>query len=248
MIEFPDIFTPVHKTYCGFSSIQLFGPDLVFTHIHKPTGLVSQRILVYGYRLFVCEDLNGFFIHGAQVVPRHQRGCQHAPHGKMSDVFVAGHSAVAYFKHFGVVPVSRTGIRVQIGHYINDLQYTNTSPVENSPVNVPDIGSNTPQMSDTFAPFPGLVFTPFTNTENYGASAFFQGIAHGFVCGAGILTLIGTPVVFQIINTPFGILTCILKLISPAARASLAGMGTGTGIDAQPESPGMDIIGQVFHP
>ena len=48
----------------------------------------------------------------------------------MGDIFVACHSTITYFQHLGIVPMSRSGIRVEIGHLVYNVEYSHTSPDE----------------------------------------------------------------------------------------------------------------------
>lgn len=61
------------------------------------------------------------------------------------------------------------------------------------------------------------------------------------------LSFIGAPVVFQVIDSPCGVCTCILKLISAASGSSLACFGACTRIYSHFQSFGMHIICQCFH-
>ena len=102
-------------------------------------------------------------------------------------------------------------------------------------------------MSDTFSPFPWFILPPFANAEYNRTSACFQRVAHGTVSSFRLLSFIGAPVVFQVIDSPCGVCTCILKLISAASGSSLACFGACTRIYSHFQSFGMHIICQCFH-
>ena len=55
------------------------------------------------------------------------------------------------------------------------------------------------------------------------------------------------PVVLQIIDTPFGILTRVLKLISTAAGTVLAGPCTSIGVDAELQTLGVDVVSECLY-
>ena len=75
-------------------------------------SLHSQLILIDGYHFLVQYYGAGLIGHLRQVIAQDKRSGHHAPHAEMGAVLIHAH-AVAYLKHIGIIPVSRTCILAQ---------------------------------------------------------------------------------------------------------------------------------------
>ena len=113
-------------------------------------------------------------------------------------------------------------------------------------VTVVNIAGGAPQMTYFFGPKPGFVATPFAQTEHNGMSGLFQGFAHRCICALRVEMFGKTPVVFQIIDTPFGIHQCILIFVATASRATTTGFIACAGINSEFQTFRVYIIGKGF--
>ena len=143
--------------------------------------------------------------------------------------------------------MTRACVLGDFGGDVQNLKDTDAAPVEFTVETVADVGRNAPKLADAFPPFPGFVLTPLANAQNDGSATCLDGVAHGHVGCFGTLLLAVAPVVFQIVDTPFGILAGILKLVTPAAWARLTGHAASTGIYAEFQPAFVYVIGQRLH-
>lgn len=221
--------------------------DIYVVKGHVFEAGMTEAVLVDGQRLRVAQNVPVGWTHRSQVVAGHQWSGHHAPNGHMRAVFGFCLVAVAYLQHFQVVPMTRAGGIGYFHGFVKYLQEAYATPVEGAIEAIPDIGGDTPEVSDAFAPFPGLVFSPFADAQHDGTSTGFERVTHGLVCGSGVLAFVGTPVVFQVVYAPFSVLPGILKLVTAAAWTPLTGPAAGAGVDAEFESFAVNVIGQRFH-
>src|ERR1019366_4083855 len=87
--------------------------------------------------------------------------------------------------------------------------------------------------------------------EDDVAAGRAQGQRHLLIRGSVLSALVdlvaAAPVVFQVVDAPLGPSLGILCFVPVAGFISGAGPGTGSGIDAELEALGVDIVGQGFH-
>ena len=247
VVKVPADLSPVHETYSQFLVVQYLGPYLIVSHIHKLDSLASERVLVHGYGLTVGENLDRLHIHVPEVVSAHQRRREHAPHREVGDLLVTAHVPVSDLEHLRVIPVAGTGILIQFGHRVYATEYTDSAPVETAVEAGTDVRSHSPEMSYALAPFPRLVLAPFAYAQDYRPSGGLDCVCHGQICASRILSLVVTPVIFEIVHAPVGIGLRIYELIAHASRPALTGMSAGAGVYAEFQPEAVHIVGNRLH-
>ena len=140
--------------------------------------------------------------------------------------------------------MSRSGVFVQVGILVNDFYDTASSPIINTFKSIDNVTGSPPKMSDAFCPCPRLAVSPLANREYDRTPGSLQGITHCFVGSLRILAFIKTPVILQIIHSPFRISACILKLIATASRSSGTSQRSRTWINTEFKSFGVYVICQ----
>src|ERR1035437_2585090 len=108
---------------------------------------------------------------------------------------------------------------------------------------VGNITSGAPQVTNFGSPFPGFASAPFADTEYNRMTSLFQHLAHQAVRFFLVLSIAAAPVVFQVIDPPFGIHVGILKLVTASARTTSTGFCSGAGIDTEFQAFRMNIVG-----
>ena len=83
----------------------------------------------------------------------------------MQPFFGRGQRPVPDLKHIGIIPMAGAGICSDLGKKINDLNHSLSTPVIFAVKTVDDIFGRSPEVAYAGCPFPGLVYTPFANTE-----------------------------------------------------------------------------------
>ena len=87
--------------------------------------------------------------------------------------------------------------------------------------------------------------------EDDGASGFCQRVAHFLIDGLHLFVFVNVagaaPVVFQIVDTPYGIRSRVLLFMAVTALISGAGIRAGGGVDAELESFTVNVIGERLH-
>ena len=73
-------------------------------------------------------------------------------------------------------------------------------------------------MTDLLTPVPGFISAPFANAVDDGPTGGKERVPHGEIRLFGVELAGVAPVVFQVVDAPFGIGEGILKLVPPAAR------------------------------
>src|SRR5436190_24199016 len=112
----------------------------------------------------------------------------------MRAVFGGGHTAVAYFEHVGIVPVSRLCMRVQRLVLVHNVHHSVAAPVSGTPLllacpPVLNIAGGAPEVdADLLPPQPGLAPAPLANAEDDRAPAGIEGLAHIRVRSSGVLS------------------------------------------------------------
>ena len=192
----------------------------MLTHFHVSSTLFAKLVLIHCNHFFICQNSKCLLVHFTNIITREQRGSKHTPHREMRAILFHRQHTITHLKHVRVVPMSRSGVFVQVGILVNDFYDTASSPIINTFKSIDNVTGSPPKMSDAFCPCPRLAVSPLANREYDRTPGSLQGITHCFVGSLRILAFIKTPVILQIIHSPFRISACILKLIATASRSS----------------------------
>src|SRR3989440_9121923 len=153
-------------------------------------------------------------------------------------VLVIGHAAVSHLQHVGVVPRARPGDAGVLRREVEQGEHGRPP--------IPDVAGRAPQVADPGGPIPRLVRPPFADAEYDRPARFAERVAELGVLRGRVEPLRVTPVLFHVVHAPGGERAGILLLVSVRPRPPLAGVGSRVGVDAEPQSLGVDVIRQGF--
>ena len=219
--------------------------------------LLAQRILIKREHFVIGEHAQREIIDLSQIATDQQRRGQQTPKADVGVLLVGRQAggmkmAPAHFpqdQHVGIVPMARPGkllvpvlVKPDTGH---------AAP------RIADVAGGAPAIAaDLRAPFPHVAHAVLTEAENDVAILFAQGGVHDLVRLHQALALgqrfvlhavVGAPVVFEIVESPGGILLGVFLFVLPTGLEAGAGLGSGRGINPNFKAFGMDVIGQRFH-
>src|SRR5580692_9248024 len=119
----------------------------------------------------------------------------------MRAVFGIRHAAVADFEHVRIVPMSRTGVRLNADLLVDDGEHsvraaTAVGPFLRTTPAIGDVAGRPPQVAaNLFAPEPRLGCSPFADAEHNGTAGGIKRRANVRIGGASILGAGVAPVV-----------------------------------------------------
>src|SRR5262249_48740235 len=144
--------------------------------------------------------------------------------------------------HVSVVEMAGAGA---VGH-IRRLSVALSLSIPNSGQALPGIGDvagGAPGVAaDLGTPIPNVAPAVLAETEDDVAIELVQSVVHdlvrlfergnvGHLRPTAAHRVVGTPIVFQVVETPIGKALGVLLLVLPTGRAAAAGRGAGAGID-----------------
>src|ERR671934_61186 len=211
-------------------------PDLGMVVAADASSLPPEGILIEGDDLGCEKSLAGLVGHRAYVVAGHERSRERGPEREVRASLVGGERPVSDLEHVGIVPVIRTGVRMEVGVAIEDRDHA-------GPVRL-DVPRRTPEMAERAGPRPRVRASPLADRQHHRSSGRVKSHRPLRVESAWTHALRMAPVDLDVVDAPLGERARIAELIAEARGKSLAGVRSGVGVDAEAQPERVHVLGE----